>query len=73
MVPPARFQRATFRLGGGPAKHRCQEILDIRSAVRKIGAPGAIPTRDLPLRSQSKGVYLRYLCASQIARSAGVH
>jgi hypothetical protein len=37
------------------------------------GAPGAIPTRDLPLRSQSRGVYLRYLRVSQTARSVGVH
>jgi hypothetical protein len=34
----------------------------------KSGAPGAIPTRDLPLRSQCKGVDLSYLCASQTAR-----
>src|SRR6266545_1875519 len=31
------------------------------------GAPGAIPTRDLPLRSQCKGVYLSYLRVSPTA------
>jgi hypothetical protein len=42
-------------------------------SFRKNGAPGAIPTRDLPLRSQCEDVYLRYLRVSQIARSADLH
>jgi len=41
--------------------------------LRKNGAPGAIPTRDLPLRSQSEDVYLRYPRGSQTAQSADLH
>ena len=40
---------------------------------KESGAPGAIPTRDLPLRSQCEGVCLRYLRVSQTAQSADLH
>jgi len=41
--------------------------------AQESGAPGAIPTRDLLLRSQSEDVYLRYLCVSQTAQSVDLH
>ena len=50
-------------------------MLDLRrsNSVRKTGAPGAIPTRDLPLRSQSEDVYLGYLRVTQTAQSVDLH
>ena len=45
----------------------------IAGQALRSGAPGAIPTRDLPLRSQFEDVYLSYLRVSQTAQTLDLH